>query len=115
MLSNGTAPIKYTFTGNATADFSTVFLTGTEYITTEDGQENATLFIQELSRFDPQTMTGRGIHIAYFHTNSTGQLKSLDGMIGVGTDKINADGSSDQTVWEWQSGIPYIKELANMP
>lgn len=110
MLPNSTIPIKMKFNGTVT--FSPLSLSGKEFIRTEDGKENATATFYEVSRFNPQTMTGKGVNIVIIRTNSTGQFASLDGMTGVGIDRINADGSSDQMIWEWQVRIPFIKDFA---
>jgi hypothetical protein len=47
-----------------------------------------------------------GIVIAVVHTNSTGMLAPLNGMILAGDVEFNAEGTSTTTLWEWQSGIP---------
>jgi hypothetical protein len=56
---------------------------------------------------EQQEGTGRGIVIATVHTNSTGLLAPLNGMILVGNVEFNAEGTSTTTLWEWQgSGVP---------
>ena len=44
--------------------------------------------------------------IAVVHTNSTGKLAPLNGMILAGQEEFLPDGSRLVTMWEWQSGIP---------
>jgi hypothetical protein len=81
---------------------------GKEILTTgEDGSENATATVYELLRFDMQEGTGRGITMATFHTNSTGMLAPLDGMILAGTTELYPNGAGLVTLWEWQNGGPF--------
>ena len=49
---------------------------------------------------------GGSIVIGFVHTDSTGRLTPLDGMILTGIDQLYPDGSCMLTLWEWQSGIP---------
>jgi hypothetical protein len=53
-----------------------------------------------------QDGTGKGIAIAVVHTNSTGMLAPLNGMILAGQEEFRADGSRLVTMWEWESRIP---------
>ena len=80
--------------------------TGKEVVTTEDGSEIATSTFYEITRFNMQSGEGRGIAIATFHTNSTGVLAPLNGMILTGIDELYPDQTGRQTLWEWHSGIP---------
>jgi hypothetical protein len=82
---------------------------GKVILTTEDGSENATLTDYEIVRFNMENGAGRGIAMAVAHTNSTGKLAPLDGMILLGQEEFQSDGSRLVTMWEWQSGIPYVK------
>jgi hypothetical protein len=50
--------------------------------------------------------SGKSILIALVHTNSTGQLASLNGAIVAGEVEFLPVGTSLITLWEWQSGIP---------
>ncbi|MDQ3853758.1 MAG: hypothetical protein M3251_06460 [Thermoproteota archaeon] len=59
-----------------------------------------------IARFNMEEGTGRGIVIALVHTNSTGRLAPLDGMIWAGHVQFHPDESSSVTYWEWQSGVP---------
>jgi hypothetical protein len=54
-----------------------------------------------------QEGTGRGITMATFHTNSTGMLAPLDGMILAGTTELYPNGTGLVTLWEWQNGGPF--------
>jgi hypothetical protein len=107
-LPNSTEPIRTTSSGSGIASMLGTF-TGEVTLITEDGSENATATTYEIGRFNMQDGTGKGIAIAVFHTNSTGKLAPLDGMILVGQDEFPPDGTSFITFWEWQSGIPYVK------
>jgi hypothetical protein len=51
-------------------------------LTKEDGSENASATIYEITRHDAQTRTEKGIVITMFETNSTtgGELAFLDGI-----------------------------------
>jgi hypothetical protein len=79
---------------------------GKQIVITEDGSENATATLYEISQFNMQDVTGKGIAIAVVHTNSTGMLAPLDGMILAGQEEFRADGNRLVTRWEWESGIP---------
>ena len=82
---------------------------GKEVLRTKDRSENATATFHEIARFNMQNGTGRGIIIALVHTNSTGKLAPLDGMILVGQQEFTPQPTSLVKVWEWHSGIPYVK------
>ncbi|MDQ3968290.1 MAG: hypothetical protein M3275_07850, partial [Thermoproteota archaeon] len=49
---------------------------------------------------------GKGFKIFIFHTNSTGMLAPLDGVIAAGINDIQPNGESELTAWRWESGIP---------
>jgi hypothetical protein len=82
---------------------------GKEVLRTKDRSENATATFYEIARFNMQSATGRGIIIALIHTNSTGKLAPLDGMILVGQQEFTPQPTSLVKVWEWHSGIAYLK------
>jgi hypothetical protein len=87
-------------------------LMGEQVITTtqgEEGGETAVARFFGIARFNmEQQGIGRGIIIAVVHTNSTGILAPLNGMILAGDVEFNAEGTSTTTLWEWQSGIPLL-------
>jgi hypothetical protein len=58
---------------------------GEEVISTVDGTESAIQKFFGIARFNMEDGTGKAIVIALVHTNSTGRLAPLDGMILVGT------------------------------
>jgi hypothetical protein len=108
-LPNTTETIRTTSTGSGILASMEGTFVGKEMLTTEDGSENATATFYEIVRFNMQNGTGKGIIIAVPHTNSTGKLAPLDGMILAGQEEIIQPGSSVITLWEWESGIPYVK------
>jgi hypothetical protein len=79
-LSNGTETIKTISTGGGIVSIFSTFA-GKEVISTEDGSENATATSYEIARSNKEQGIGKGIAIAIIHTNSTGRLAPLDGMI----------------------------------
>src|SRR5215203_6587438 len=108
-LPNATeSAIGTTSSGSGIASMIDNDFAGKEILTTvEDGSENATATVYELLRFDMQEGTGRGITMATFHTNSTGMLAPLDGMILAGTTGLYPNGTGLVTLWEWQNGGPF--------
>ena len=78
-------------------------------MTSEDGSETASATIYEITRHDVNARTEKGVVIAIFETNSTGQLAFLDGMIGIGQADVDAAGNIDITLWEFETGISYEK------
>jgi hypothetical protein len=83
---NSTETIRTTSIGSRIASMIDGTFAGKEILTTEDGSENATASFYEIVQFGEQE--GRGIAIAVFHTNSTGMLAPLDGMIMIGVDEL---------------------------
>jgi hypothetical protein len=107
-LPNSKESIRTTSTGSGIVSIFSTFA-GKEILTTEDGSENATAISYEIARSNKEQGIGKGISIAVIHTNSTGRLAPLDGMILVGQEEVQPDGRALLTYWEWQSGIPYVK------
>jgi hypothetical protein len=107
-LPNSMETIRTTSTGSGIVSIFSTFA-GKEILTTEDGSENATAISYEIARSNKEEGVGKGIAIAIIHTNSTGRLAPLDGMILVGQEEFQPDGRALLTYWEWQSGIPYVK------
>jgi hypothetical protein len=107
-LPNGSETIRTNSTGSGIVSIIGTFA-GREILTTEDGSENATATFYEIAQSNKEDGIGKGIAIAVFHTNSTGKLAPLDGMILAGQEEIQPDGTGLTTLWEWQSGIPYVK------
>jgi hypothetical protein len=110
-LPNGTGTIKTISTGGGIVSIFSTFA-GKEVISTEDGSENATATSYEIARSNKEEGIGKGVAIAIIHTNSTGMLAPLDGMILVGQEEFQPDGRALLTYWEWQSGIPLLTATA---
>jgi hypothetical protein len=108
-LPNSTETINTTSTGSVVVSTMDGTAAGKEMLTTEDRTQNATATFYGIARFNIENGTGRGIIIALVHTNSTGSLAPLDGMILAGTIEFQPDQTGLLTLWEWQSGIPYVK------
>jgi hypothetical protein len=105
-LPNGTETIRTTSSVSGMGALIDNDIVGKEILTTEDGSESATTTVHGILRFNEQEGTGRGIIMAVFHTNSTGMLAPLDGMILAGIIELYPDGTGLITLSEWQSGIP---------
>jgi hypothetical protein len=90
-LQNSTETIKTTSTGSGIVSIIGTFA-GKEILTTEDGSENATATSYEIARSNKEEGIGKGIAIAIIHTNSTGRLAPLDGMILAGQEEFQPDG-----------------------
>jgi hypothetical protein len=102
-LPNSTETIRTTSIGSGISSLVDGTFAGKVVLTTQDGSENATATTYEIGQFNLQDITGRGIAIAVFHTNSTGKLAPLDGMILAGQDEFLPEGSAFITYWEWKS------------
>jgi hypothetical protein len=115
-LPNTTEAIRTTSSGSLIVSMkgSTAAAAGKEILTTEDGSENATATLYEIAQLNMQEGTGKGIAIAVVHTNSTGKLAPLNGMILAGQEEFLPDGSRLVTIWEWESGIPYVENLSDL-
>ena len=89
---------------------------GEGFVVTDDGataeEENATLTFVSLGTTNPNG-TGSRTGVAFYNTNSTGQLAFLDNMIGIFQTKFSPEGS-DFREWEWKGGtIPSETKLTN--
>jgi hypothetical protein len=117
-LPNGTETIRTTSTKSGIVSMMEGAFTGKEEILTtedDDGSESATATVYEIVRFNFENGEGRGIVTVHVHTNSTGVLAPLNGMILAGIDELHPDGTGLLTLWEWQSGIPYLEMQAQPP
>jgi hypothetical protein len=104
-MPNSTENIIFTTNGTGLISLATQSAQATETIVTEDG-ETAKATFYEIVQFNPaSTGEGKGITIAVLHTNSTGALAPLNGMILAGIDDMSPDGESNVTLWEWESDI----------
>jgi hypothetical protein len=102
-LPNTTETINTTGNGSLIVSFITQTAQGKETITTEDGNETATATFYDIVRFNPATGEGKGIVTAVVHTDSTGMLAPLNGMILAGTDDTKPE-EVVITLWEWEGG-----------
>jgi hypothetical protein len=99
--------INITSNGSVIGSIIDAIGVGEEVIRTVDGIESATQKFFGIARFNTEEGTGKAIVIALVHTNSTGRLAPLDGMILVGTHEQELN--TPTTIfryWEWESGIP---------
>jgi hypothetical protein len=104
LTNNDTEAIRTTSNGSTLFSFITQSAQGKETIRTQES-ETATATFYEIVQFNPVTRENKGIVIAVVHTNSTGILAPLNGMIVVGIDDIQPNGDILLTFWEWESGI----------
>jgi hypothetical protein len=116
-LPNGTETIRTTSTKSGIVSMMEGAFAGKEEIftTEDDGSESATATVYEIVRFNFENGEGRGIVTVHVHTDSTGVLAPLNGMILAGIDELHPDGTGLLTLWEWQSGIPYLEMQAQPP
>jgi hypothetical protein len=105
-LPNSNQTINITSTGSAIGSIMDGTAVGEEVISTVDGTESATQKFFGIARFNMEDDTARAIVIALVHTNSTGRLAPLNGMILVGTHEGDPTQTATFRYWEWQSGIP---------
>jgi hypothetical protein len=90
-----------------------VFVHGQVFITTEDGTENATATLYELARQNPDG-SGGGTGVAFFKTNSTGQLAFLDNTVAIFKDEFGPEFNTI-TGWEWGDGRDAQVPESSMP
>ena len=79
---------------------------GQGFITTEgdDAQEEtATVTFVALGRTDAEGTTGSSTGVAFYSTNSTGQLAFLDNMVGIFQLEFSPEEATIKT-WEWKGG-----------
>jgi hypothetical protein len=108
-LPNSNQTINVISNGTAIFSFATPSAIAKETIRAPNG-ETATLTFYEIIQFSNPTEAplggGKGIKIIIFHTNSTGMLAPLDGVIAAGINDLQPNGESELTAWRWESGIP---------
>jgi hypothetical protein len=108
-LPNSNQTINTISNGTAIASLATPSAIAKTTITAPNG-ETATITIYEIIQFSNPTEAplggGKGFKIFIFHTNSTGMLAPLDGVIAAGINDIQPNGESELTAWRWESGIP---------
>lgn len=108
-LPNSTQTINTSSNGTAIVSFATSSAYAKSTIRAPNG-ETVTATIYEIVQFDNPAAAplggGKGFVTVIFHTNSTGMLAPLNGVIAAGIDNIMPNGESDVTLWRWESGIP---------
>jgi hypothetical protein len=118
---NATGIINATETANVTINIQpngVSFYQGHAVIMTEGGaaaqeQENATISFVYLTRTNPDG-SGSGTGVAYFSTNSTGQLAFLDNLVAIGQVEY-AEGINRFAEWEWKGGTIPFENLIPQP
>jgi hypothetical protein len=120
---NATGIINATETANVTINIQpngVSFYQGHAVIMTEGGaaaqeQENATISFVYLTRTNPDG-SGSGTGVAYFSTNSTGQLAFLNNMVAIGQVEYSpAEGINRFAEWEWKGGTLPFENLIPQP
>ena len=119
---NATGIINATETANVTINIQpngVSFYQGHAVIMTEGGaaqeQENATISFVFLTRTNPDG-SGSGTSVAYFSTNSTGQLAFLDNLVAIGQVEYSpAEGINRFAEWEWKGGTLPFENLIPQP
>jgi hypothetical protein len=118
---NGTGTINATETANVTINIQPnglSFYQGHAVIMTEgdaaaEGGENATISFVYITRTNPDG-SGSGTGVAYFSTNSTGQLAFLDNLVAIGQVEY-AEGINRFAEWEWKGGTIPFENLIPQP
>jgi hypothetical protein len=108
-IPNSNQTINVISNGTAIASLATPSAIAKETIRAPNG-ETATITIYEIIQFSNPAEAplggGKGFKIFIFHTNSTGMLAPLNGVIAAGINDIQPNGESELTAWRWESGIP---------
>jgi hypothetical protein len=108
-IPNSNQTINVISNGTAIASLATPSAIAKETIRAPNG-ETVTITFYEIIQFSNPAEAplggGKGIKIIKFHTNSTGMLAPLDGVIAAGINDIQPNGVSELTAWRWESGIP---------
>jgi len=108
-LPNSNQTINVISNGTAIFSFATPSAIAKETIRAPNGEIVTTTFyeiIQFSNSAEAPLGGGKGIKIIIFHTNSTGMLAPLDGVIAAGINDLQPSGESELTAWRWESGIP---------
>jgi hypothetical protein len=80
----------------------------------EEEEENATLTFISLGSTNPNG-TGSRTGVAFYNTNSTGQLAFLDNIVGIFQTEFSPEGSSFRE-WEWKGGtLPFDNGRSTPP
>jgi hypothetical protein len=113
-LPNSNQTINVISNGTAIASLATPSAIAKTTIRAPSG-ETATITIYEIIQFSNPAEAplggGKGFKIFIFHTNSTGMLAPLNGVIAAGINDIQPNGESELTAWRWESGIPLLTNI----
>jgi hypothetical protein len=108
-LPNSNQTINVISNGSAIASLAIPSAIAKETIRAPNG-ETVTITFYEIIQFSNPAEAplggGKGFKIIKFHTNSTGMLAPLNGVIAAGINDIQPNGVSELTAWRWESGIP---------
>ena len=115
-IPNSNQTINVISNGTAIASLATPSAIAKETIRAPNGETVTTTFYEIIQFSNPAEAPlggGKGFKIIIFHTNSTGMLAPLDGVIAAGINDIQPNGHSELTAWRWESGIPLPPPQAN--
>jgi hypothetical protein len=107
-LPNSNQTINVISNGTAIASLATPSAIAKETIRAPNGETVTTTFYEIIQFSNPAEAPlggGKGIKIIIFHTNSTGMLAPLNGVIAAGINDLQPNGYSELTAWRWESGI----------
>jgi hypothetical protein len=110
-IPNSNQTINVISNGTAIFSLATPSAIAKETIRAPNGETVTTTFYEIIQFSNPAEAPlggGKGIKIIIFHTNSTGMLAPLDGVIAAGINDIQPNGESELTAWRWESGIPLL-------
>jgi hypothetical protein len=110
-IPNSNQTINVISNGTAIASLATPSAIAKETIRAPNGETVTTTFYELIQFSNPAEAPlggGKGIKIIIFHTNSTGMLAPLDGVIAAGINDLQPNGYSELTAWRWESGIPLL-------
>ena len=108
-IPNSNQTINVISNGTAIFSLATPSAIAKETIRAPNGETVTTTFYEIIQFSNPTEAPlggGKGIKIIIFHTNSTGMLAPLDGVIAAGINDLQPNGESELTAWRWESGIP---------
>ena len=110
-IPNSNQTINVISNGTAIFSLATPSAIAKETIRAPNGETVTTTFYEIIQFSNPAEAPlggGKGIKIIIFHTNSTGMLAPLDGVIATGINDLQPNGESELTAWRWESGIPLL-------
>src|SRR5918997_6951035 len=108
-LPNSNQTINVISNGSAIASLATPSAIAKETIRAPNGETVTTTFYEIIQFSNPAEAPlggGKGFKVIIFHTNSTGMLAPLNGVIAAGINDLQPNGESELTAWRWESGIP---------